>query len=473
MPTATDKKKKITGSSIEELNAILQNNVTDSVTAAQNKTGDNVSVALDRIKARVGVKKTASKSKSTKKAKTEDLMDDVADEKSTKKKTTGKSISTKKTTGKSISTKKTDKKSTTSKADEAIDDKALDSKDKPVKKKTAGRKASSKKDITMGELLEQGDSDEELSDTTKDTKGRRLKNISETIRADREKRKNDAALVMATITGNQQGTMPPIDRLAPAGFPVDVSNIDFEKERYDAEEACIDDFKRVVNGLAHSYEIAQDEFDDLKSEVIDELVKSDRDAQEKMKDLKVLQSDLVNRIAELHEVIAVKNDELNNVGITQFYKKSKIKQILADSENEVTELEMEALKYNGKLLAIVENSAKKRAQLYDRIEAAKQNSKEAQEKLNEAMLLLQRMETREYIDENAVQKKLILNALRLYPKPMTIGQLLYYPGLSGYSVQKMSAAISQLVTNEQSVLKVALEDNVYYLIASVDDEKNK
>lgn len=344
------------------------------------------------------------------------------------------------------------------------------SKAKTKKKKTdiedsdKNSEDETRKDITLGELLEQAQVQEEKDNVKK------LKNISETIRADsskRRKRKNDAALVMATLTGNQEIKAQMEEENVPiiAGFPIDVSGIDFERERMEAEQECIEDFKNIVFALSKDYEEIDILFGRTKDKIIESLVELDKKSQFSMSELKMKQNDLVNRIAEIQEVILVKKAELEKLGFTAFRKKSKIKQLIAESENEIAQLEMEGLGYNAKLISIVDETGKERAKLFENLQIRKEKHDEVKKRLEDAGIILQNMENREEIDENAVQKKLILKALKLYPKPMTIGQLLYYPGLSGYSVQRMSAAINQLVL-EKLVLKVALEDNVYYVIAN-------
>lgn len=553
MPVKATKNKKITGDSIEELTAILQD-------SSELPPGNPEKIsALDRIKAR-------GKSKQDKTATSPSLSDD--EEKAEKKSKAKTAASTKKTTGKTekkeapsdtkaatlkkTSKKKEEKKEEPEVAQELTVSPSKKSTKKTVKSKNVKEKAdlkeeksseasktvktskktktvltdnikelleekmettTSKKksraikkkeeepsqekrqvesvdaedgteigiqpkkrpsrqkkaDITLGELLEQAK--EEPRDGKDSTK--RLKNISETIRADsskRKKRKNDAALVMATMTGNQDPLSSyEADENVPvvSGFPIDVSGIDFEKERYEAEQECIEDFKVIVDDLEKSCETVKLNYNRAKDSMIEDLYNSDKDAQLQMKELKMKQNDLVNRIAEIQEVILVKKSELDALGFTAFYKKNKIRQIIGESEAEISGLELEALSYNSKLLSIVDAAAAERDELFQALEEGKNKYLEAQGRLKEAQQVLKEMEAREQIDENAVQKKLILKALRMYPKPITIGQLLYYPGLSGYSVQRMSAAINQLVQDEL-VLKVALEDNVYYLIADND-----
>lgn len=355
--------------------------------------------------------------------------------------------------------------------EDAIDKDSTQTIAEVIEEETRRSEAKKTKDMTMQELLEQMEKDDEPKLEIKAGK-RKLKNISEAIMQDSTKRKNgqnSAALVMATITGNQEleeiNDDILLDDSIKTGFPMDVSMIDFEKERYEAEEKCIEDFKKVVVKLEEIDNSKKDELASTKDILINELADTDKNIEQQMKDLKIRQNDIVNQIAQIQEVIAGKQAELNAAGMFQFSRKSRLKQIIAESEAEIGSLEMEALAFNNKVTSLMEEATHRRINLFSSVDNVKEQSEYTTGKLQEARKLLSKMEKREYIDEAAVQRQLILNALRLYTKPMTIGQLLFYPGLSGYSVQNMSAAMNHLVTVDKSVIKVALEDNVYYLIS--------
>lgn len=491
--TAKEKtgEKKITGRNIKELSSKLQK-AAEEGTAYRVQEDVGINETLDRIKTRSRVKINAVEIDTEKKVK-----------KQTKK--TGATAATK--------SKKTTKSEET--ADEVIDElREIEeiTEEKPQakpKKTTKGRtkkaeiketeeiridadeikpKANKKKntkEMTMAELLEEAAAEDEieeigateaieetrLSSDVKSAK-RKLKNISDAIISDTTKRKNgknSAAIVMATITGNKESIDPMerelLEENSNTGFPMDVSMIDFEKERYVAEEDCIADFKLVVKKLEEIYDDKNKELASVKDELLNELSSADQDIEVQMKNLKIRQSDIVNQIAQIQEVIANKQSELNNLSIFQISKKNRLKQIIKESENEIGTLEMEALAFKNKVTTLMEDATHRRVTLFSKVDNVKEQSDYTKGKLDEAKDLLEKMEAREYIDEAAIQRKLILNALRLYTKPMTIGQLLFYPGLSGYSVQTISSAINHLVTVDKTVLKVDLEDNVYYLIS--------
>lgn len=445
----TVKKNSESEEIVDNTGVSLTDEILTKVKSSRKKTlavkSDNEDAEFDKV---TKTKKTTASKKSEKEK-------DETDKKAVKK-----TVTTKKNSVKDLIEEKMEVKA------------GVGKKSKAKTKRTKGDTEDSDKnsedktrqDITLEELLEQAQIQEEKDNVKK------LRNISETIRADsskRRKRKNDAALVMATLTGNQEAKaeMEEENVSIMAGFPIDVSGIDFEKERVEAEQECIEDFKNIVLDLSKDYEEINELFSRTKDQLIENLVELDKKSQFSMTELKMKQNDLVNRIAEIQEVILVKKSEFEKLGFTAFRKKNKIKQLIAESENEIAQLEMEGLGYNAKLVSIVDETSKERNKLFESLQIRKEKYDEVKKRLKDAGIILERMENREEIDENAVQKKLILKALRLYPKPMTIGQLLYYPGLSGYSVQRMSAAINQLVL-EKSVLKVALEDNVYYVIAN-------
>lgn len=501
--TENDKlnEKKITGKNIKELSSKLQKAAGEGVSyKAQDDVG--ITETLDRIKKRSRIKAESVEPEVEKKTKKQTKKSDS--EKTTAKKTTAKSREIK-----AKSESETDDNSN-DKLNE-LKDEIMEEEPKAKSKRTRGRakkseikedneeieaskevskngiksksdKAKNTKDMTMAELLEESAADEEIKEDedVEETKllndvkssKRNLKNISEAIISDNTKRKNgknSAAIVMATITGNKDSGSRTEEEFFEennnTGFPMDVSMIDFEKERYGAEEDCIADFRQVVAKLEEIYDEKNKELTSVKDELLNELSDADRNIEVQMKNLKIRQSEIVNQIAQIQEVIAGKQSELNNLSLFQITKRNRIRQIIKDSETEIGTLEMEALAFKNKVTNLMEDATHRRVNLFSKVDNVKEQSDYTKGKLEEAKDLLKKMEKREYIDEAAVQRKLILNALRLYTKPMTIGQLLHYPGLFGYSVQTVSSAMHHLVTVDKTVIKVDLEDNVYYLIS--------
>lgn len=491
--TENDKisKTKITGRNIKELSSKLQKAAEEG---ASHKIQEDVSITetLDRIKTRNRIKVNTDEADAEKKVKKQTKKSDA--EKTDVKKRTARSKKVKaepevvadedldiidenelKETTKEESKAKL-KKSTRGRA-KKIEIKEGDSETEIPENKVKSKpdKVKNTKNMTMAELLEEVNVDDEEFEETKfssDVRSpkRNLKNISEVIsdNTKRKKGKNSAAIVMATITGNRDSIEFEEEFLEDngnTGFPMDVSMIDFEKERYVAEEDCVADFRLVVKKLEEIYDEKNNELRSVKDELLNELSDADQNIEAQMKNLKIRQSEIVNQIAQIQEVIADKQSELNSLSLFQIAKKSRLKQIIKDSETEIGTLEMEALAFKNKLTNLMEEATHRRVALYSKVNNIREQSDYTKGRLDEAKTLLKKMESREYIDEAAVQRKLILNALRLYTKPMTIGQLLFYPGLSGYSVQTISSAINHLVTVDKTVIKVDLEDNVYYLIS--------
>lgn len=504
--TANDKinEKKITGRNIKELSSKLQKAADEGISyKSQEDVG--ITETLDRIKKRSRIKADSVESEDEKKTKKQTKKSDSP--KTTVKKTTAKSKKTKiksesekddnsdepvnelkdeiieeepkgkpKRTTRSRS-KKNEVKEEAKEYNEDIEN--IEASANEIKSKVD--KVKNTKDMTMAELLEEASADEEIEEvgevdeakplTDIKSSKRNLKNISDAIISDNTKRKNgknSAAIVMATITGNKDSGIRTEEEFFEENnttFPMDVSTIDFEKERYGAEEDCIADFRLVVKKLEEIYDEKNKELISVKDELLNELSDADKNIEIQMKNLKIRQSEIVNQIAQIQEVIANKQSELNNLSLFQITKKNRIKQIIKDSETEIGTLEMEALAFKNKVTNLMEDATHRRVNLFSKVDNVKEQSDYTKGKLDEAKDLLKKMEKREYIDEAAVQRKLILNALKLYTKPMTIGQLMFYPGLSGYSVQTISSAMNHLVTVDKTVIKVDLEDNVYYLIS--------
>jgi len=498
--TANDKinEKKITGKNIKELSSKLQKAADEGISY---KTQEDVGIneTLDRIKKRSRIKAENVEPETEKKPKKQTKKSDST--KTTAKKTTAKSKKTETTTESETDDNsdetvnkseneiveeepKTKPKRTTRSRSKKNEVKGSDEDIEvfPKEIKSKGDKVKNTKDMTMAELLEEASADEEIEEVgevdeaklSTDIKAskRNLKNISDAIISDNTKRKNgknSAAIVMATITGNKDSGIREEEEFFEennnTGFPMDLSTINFEKERYGAEEDCIADFRLVVKKLEEIYDEKNKELIYVKDELLNELSDADKNIEVQMKNLKIRQSEIVNQIAQIQEVIANKQSELNNLSLFQITKKNRIKQIIKDSETEIGTLEMEALAFKNKVTNLMEDATHRRVNLFSKVDNVKEQSDYTKGKLDEAKDLLKKMEKREYIDEAAVQRKLILNALKLYTKPMTIGQLMFYPGLSGYSVQTISSAMNHLVTVDKTVIKVDLEDNVYYLIS--------